>query len=275
MVAAPPDAPVAFVTGAGGGLGLELASLLLARGYRVAIFSRSLEALPSRLDAFADSGRVAWHSGDVADERGLRAAVTDTVARWGGIDLAIANAGSRATGRADRLDLEAAKRTLEVNYFGMLHLYAACMPGMVERRRGCFVGIASLAGVRCLPGGAAYGASKAAMQAFLDTARSEVRPYGVSLVVVNPWFIHSAAEPPVRWRPFSTPIERAARRILDGVERGRARIAFPAPVALLWGMVRVLPDAVFDFVFRHRGGRSGLGQRALSLFDRMLRPGRK
>jgi NAD(P)-dependent dehydrogenase (short-subunit alcohol dehydrogenase family) len=263
--------PVAFVTGTGSGLGLEITRTLLDRGYRVAMFSRFPAPPEAGWDTLEQQDRVLALAGDVADAESVSRAVAAAMTRWGRIDLAIANAGLRDPGRLDRLALESTKRTMEVNYFGMLHLFDACVPGMIERRSGSFVGIASLAGIRCLPGGAAYGASKAAMQAFLDTARTELRPLGVRVTIVNPWFIHTPNSPPVSSRPFSVAVDWAARRIVDGVARGQSRIEFPYAVSLLWGVVRVLPNWLFDALFAHRDGRTGLGQRAMSLLGRAPR----
>src|SRR5439155_12366401 len=137
---------------------------------------------------------------------------------------AIANAGIRQATWADEFSLERSKELMETNYFGMLSLFDAVISGMLERRRGCFVGIASLAGIRCLPGGAGYGASKAASQAFLDTVRLELGPRGIQVVTVNPWFIRTHAKDDGVPRPFVIESDRAARTIVDGIEAGRKQI---------------------------------------------------
>jgi short-subunit dehydrogenase len=144
---------------------------------------------------------------------------------------------------------------MRTNYFGMLHLFDAVMPGMLARRSGCFAGIASIAGLRCLAGGSAYGASKAAMQAFLDTTRLDVRGRGVRVVTVNPWFIRVSEKDDGVPRPMQVDVEWAAERIIRGIERGRTQIEFPLLPSLIWKGLRVMPNALFVRLF---GARSPL-----------------
>jgi NADP-dependent 3-hydroxy acid dehydrogenase YdfG len=269
-----PRAPVktAFVTGAASGLGLELCRVLLARGYRVAMFSRDAE--PLRLAALALGGgdRLLPLTGDVTDAARVREAVAQTCAQWGGLDLAIANAGLRGATWAADFRAEDARRLMETNYLGMLHLLDAVLPGMLARGAGSFAAVASLAGLRALPGGAGYGASKAAIQAFLDSMRPELEPRGVRLHTVNPWFMRTAGKDDGVPRPLVVEPDWAAHRIVDGIEAGRRRIEFHALAAFLWRIVRLLPDGLFVALFRPRGASASWGLRAMRLAGR---PGRR
>jgi NAD(P)-dependent dehydrogenase (short-subunit alcohol dehydrogenase family) len=239
----------ALVTGSATGLGLRLCEALLRRGWRVAMFSRNGAALRAAAERLAASGSILVQEGDVTDAAALRRFALTVEEQWGAIDLAIANAGIRGTTPATSFSLEMAEGLMRTNYFGMLHLFAAVMPRMIERRSGCFVGIASIAGIRCLAGGSAYGASKAAMQAFLDTTRLDVRGRGVQIVTVNPWFIRTAGVDDTVPRPMQVEAEWAAERILRGIEAGRTQIEFPLIPSLLWKVLRLLPNRLFVRVF--------------------------
>jgi len=250
---------IAIVTGAASGLGLALCSELLHRGYRVAMFSRDAVQLEKEAASLGARGQVIALPGDVTDANRVREAVEYVEATWGPIQLAIANAGIRDPTWVKEFPLELAKKLMETNYFGMLHLFDAVTPRMLARRQGCFAGIASIAGVRCLPGGSGYGASKAAMQAFLDTARLELAPCGVEVVTVNPWFIRSSAKDDSASRPLMVDAPWAARTIVSGIEAGRTQIEFPFLPSLLWKLIRVLPNRVYAWLFGPRENRSSIG----------------
>jgi NAD(P)-dependent dehydrogenase (short-subunit alcohol dehydrogenase family) len=242
----------ALITGSASGLGLRLCEGLVRRGWRVAMFSRNGPVLHEAAERLALTSPTLAEEGDVTDADAVRRFARRVETEWGPIDLAIANAGIRGITRATSFSLELAESLMRTNYFGMLHLFDAVMPGMIERRSGCFAGIASIAGVRCLAGGSAYGASKAAMQAFLDTTRLDVRGRGVQVVTVNPWFIRTAEVDDGVPRPMQVNGEWAAERILRGIEAGRTQIEFPLLPSLLWKVLRVLPNPLFVRLFGAR-----------------------
>jgi len=242
----------AFVTGASSGIGLCLCRSLLRRGYRVAMYARDGERLRQVAATLASEGTVLSFEGDVTVAAQVAECVSRVEQAWGPIDLAIANAGIRGVTRAAEFPLERAVAIMETNYFGMLNLFNAVVPGMVARRSGCFVGMASIAGVRCLAGGSAYGASKAAMQSFLDTTRLDVRPYGLQVVTVNPWFVRTQEQDDHVPRPMQVEPDWAAERIVRGIEAGRTQIEFPLVPSLLWKGLRLLPNGLFVRIFGKR-----------------------
>ena len=136
---------------------------------------------------------------------------------------------------------------IRVNVLGMMYLFDAVIPGMVERRSGQFAGIASIAGLRGLPVTSVYSASKAAMQAFLEGTRIELAPYGIAVSTVNPGFI---ATPMTEKNRFPMPLlmqaGEAAALIADGLERRARVIEFPRPMSLLMRTMRLVPDAIYD-----------------------------
>jgi len=128
-----------------------------------------------------------------------------------------------------------------------MNLFAAVIPSMVERRTGRFAGVASIAGLRGMPTAAAYSASKAAMQNFLEASRIELAPYGVGVTIVNPGFIATAMTEKNKFKmPFLMQADDAARVIADGVERGKRVIEFPRPMSIMMRMMRHVPDALYD-----------------------------
>ena len=235
----------AIITGASSGIGAAMAREFSRRGYALALLARRAELLDQLAGELPDTVAIPC---DVTDS----AAVHDAVKRAGPIDVAIANAGVGITGYASKIIGEA-EVMMRVNYFGMLYLFGAVVPAMIERGAGRFAGIASIAGLRGLPSASGYSASKAAMQAFLESARGELAPLGVRVTTVNPGFIATAMTEKNTFRmPFLMQADAAARIIVDGIERGARIVEFPRPMSMAMRFARLLPSAVYDRVMRNR-----------------------
>lgn len=240
----------AVITGASSGIGLALARELTSRGWAVAMLARRVELLEKEASALPGAVGIAC---DVGDSAAVDRAVRESETRLGGpLDLAIANAGVGTQGHASRFNLSEAEQMFRVNVLGMMYLFAAVIPSMVERRTGQFAGVASIAGLRGLPSTAVYSASKAAMQAFLEASRVELAPHGVGVTIINPGFIATAMTEKNRFMPFLLQADESARIISDGIERRRRVIEFPLPMSLLMRVTRVMPDVLYDRLLRNR-----------------------
>jgi short-subunit dehydrogenase len=235
----------AIITGASSGIGAAMAREFSRRGYALALLARRAELLDQLASELPDTLAIPC---DVTDS----AAVHDAVKRAGPIDVAIANAGVGVTGYASKI-VDEAEVMMRVNYFGMLYLFGAVVPSMIERGAGRFAGIASIAGLRGLPSASGYSASKAAMQAFLESARVELAPLGVRVTTVNPGFIATPMTEKNTFRmPFLMQADAAARIIVDGIERGARVVEFPRPISMAMRFARLLPSSVYDRVMRMR-----------------------
>jgi short-subunit dehydrogenase len=231
----------AILTGASSGIGAALARELGRRGWAVALLARRLDLL-RELEREV-GGSVAIEC-DVTD----RASVQEAVRKAGGtFDLAIANAGVGKAMPATKFNIEDAEWMVRVNILGMMYLFDAVIPLMVEQHSGRFAGVASLAGLRGLPATSVYSATKAAMQAFLEANRVDLAPHGVGVTIINPGFIETPMTEKNEFRmPFLMTAEKAARIIGDGLERGKRVIEFPRPMSLLMRTLRLVPDAIYD-----------------------------
>jgi short-subunit dehydrogenase len=239
----------AIITGASTGIGHAVARLLARRGYAVALLARRADLLDALAKEITTLGGWAVAAPcDVTDRQSVEQAVRETERQLGGpFDLAIANAGVSIPGHASKFKLDDAEQIIRVNVLGMMYLFDAVIPSMVERRSGHFAGVASLAGLRGLPTAASYSASKAAMQAFLESSRNELAPYDVAVTIVNPGFVETPMTEKNRFRmPFLLKVEEAAHVIVEGLEDRRRVIEFPLPMSLAMRAVRALPDALFD-----------------------------
>jgi short-subunit dehydrogenase len=236
----------AIITGASSGIGHALAHELARRGYELALLARRAELLTELASSLPT--RAVAIACDVTDAPAVNEAVRRAEAELGGpFDLAIANAGVGIMNHGARFRLGDAEQLIRVNVLGVMYLYAAVIPSMVERKSGRFAAIASLAGLRALPSAGPYSASKAAVQAFLESARIDLKPYGVGVTTVNPGFIATPMVQKNRFRmPFLMQPGKAAQVIVDGLERGARVVEFPKPMSLLMRLARLIPDALYE-----------------------------
>lgn len=177
----------ALVSGASSGIGEATAIALAAEGAAVAIGARRtdrLEALKAKLEG--DGAKVLVLDLDVTDEQSCRSAVDRTVAKFGGLDVLVNNAGVMLLGPIVGADTEDWRRMLETNVLGLMYLTHAALPHLVEQGRGDVVQVSSVAGRVARLGSGAYNASKFAVNAFSESLRQEVTGKGVRVTMVEP-----------------------------------------------------------------------------------------
>ena len=239
-----------FITGASGGLGAAFAQYYAEQGATVGLFARR-RALLDALAAALPPGRAVVYEGDVRDADSLRSAGSDFIARFGSPDVVIANAGiSRGALTDHEEDLATFRVVLDTNVVGLVHTFAPFVAAMRTAGRGALVGIASIAGFRGLPGSGAYSASKAAAIAYLESLRIELRGSGVDVLTICPGYIRTpmTARNPYPM-PFLLEADIAARRIVRAIERRRRFYVLPWPMAIVGGVLRILPRPIYDALF--------------------------
>jgi NAD(P)-dependent dehydrogenase (short-subunit alcohol dehydrogenase family) len=168
---------VGFITGASRGVGAAVARAFHADGMRVALSSRSGSDLGLE-------GALGVEC-DVRDPDAVSAAVDATVERFGGIDVVVANAGVGAYGPFLELDPDDVEAMIDINLKGTIYTARFTLPHLIERK-GDFVSLASVAGLRAFPGEAVYNASKFGMVGFTRALDHELRELGVRVTNVAP-----------------------------------------------------------------------------------------
>ncbi len=241
------------VTGASSGLGAALARHYARRGATLALLARR----ERELRHLADQLRVPsfLYSVDVSDATAVSQAGADFVARAGVPDLVIANAGiSVGTLTQEAGDLPIFERVLAVNVLGMVNTFHPFIEPMRAAGGGTLAGIASVAGIRGLPGSGAYSASKAATIAYLESLRGELRGSGMKVVTVAPGYVETPMTAINTYTmPFILPVDEAARRIARVIDAGRSYAVVPWQMAIVAKLLRVLPNRVFDAALAGRG----------------------
>jgi short-subunit dehydrogenase len=251
----------AVVTGAASGIGEQLAHGLAARGSDLVLVDR--DAL--RLDAVAQQIRTA-HPGrtvealvaDLADRSEVIRTAEGIAERHPELGLLVNNAGMALGGRFDQLDLAQFERVMAVNFTAPLLLIHHLLPALSATPGSHLVNVSSLYGLIAPPGQSAYSASKFALRGLSEVLRSELLESGIGVTTVHPGGVRTriaesaeigagvpAAEVEPQQRIFAAlltyPPEKAARDILDGVERRRGRVLIAASAKLPDVLARLLP----------------------------------
>ena len=234
---------VAWVTGAGSGIGRALAKRLAVDGWMVAASARTAHDL----DALAAEvpGRITSFQLDVTDERACAKTVERIETSLGPIALAVFNAGSYFPTTADDFSVANFRKTVDVNLMGEVNCMGPVAPLMVKRRAGHIVIMASLTGFIGLPTAASYGATKAALISMAQAFRPDFERYGVAITVVNPGFVKTPATDKNDFpMPFLIGVDEAVEHIVRGLRSKRFEISFPWQMTLLIKLLASLPNGL-------------------------------
>lgn len=249
------------ITGASSGLGAALARHYAKRGATLGLLARREDEL--RRLAASLPGETLVYPADVTEASALAEAAADFIGRAGAPDRVIANAGiSVGTLTREAADVPVFQRVFAVNVLGMVNTFSPFIGPMCAAGGGTLAGIASVAGLRGLPGSGAYCASKAAAIAYLESLRGELRGTGVKVVTVAPGYVRTPMTDVNDYpMPFLLEVDDAVRRIARVIEAGRSYAVVPWQMAIVARLMRMLPNAVFDRL----ASRSGRKPRAVKL----------
>jgi NADP-dependent 3-hydroxy acid dehydrogenase YdfG len=237
-----------LITGASSGIGRALALEYARGGSRIALAARRAVELDATADAVrAAGGHALCIPADLTDADAAAEVVRRAERELGGLEMVVANAGRGDTQHGARLTWGDVGPVIDINVRGALATLVAAIPIMVAQQRGHLVAISSLAGIRGLPTSAAYSASKAAVSAFLESLRIDLRPAGVRVTDVRPGFVATSMNADVPFpTPFRWPLDKAVRHVARRLESGPAVIAFPWQLVLATQVARLLPAWIYD-----------------------------
>ncbi len=235
-----------FITGASSGLGAALARHYGERGAQLGLVGRRLDGLQH-----AAAGLDArLYQADVRDAAAMRSAAEAFLNEAGPPDIVIAAAGiSVGTLTEAAEDAAVFRAVIDANVLGLVHTFQPFIAPM-QTGGGVLCGISSVAGVRGLPGGGAYSASKAAATVYLEALRLELKGRGIDVVTVAPGYIDT---PMTQVNPYAMPFRMAAATAATKVARciaqHRAYTIVPWQMAWVARMLKWLPIPVYDSLF--------------------------
>jgi NAD(P)-dependent dehydrogenase (short-subunit alcohol dehydrogenase family) len=182
------DKKVWFVTGAGRGMGVDIARAALAAGHAVVATGRNPEKVVQAVGAADDLLAVKL---DITDPADAAAAVQTAVERFGRIDVLVNNAGNFYAGFFEEIPPEHFRAQIETNLFGPLNVTRAVLPVMRAQRSGLVLTMSSIAGIVGAEFNSAYAASKFAIEGWMESLSPEVAPFGIRTTVVEPGFFRT------------------------------------------------------------------------------------
>ena len=177
-----------LITGAGRGMGLDIAKAALTAGHNVVATGRNPDTVA---DAVGDSDRLLAVRLDVTRAQDAEAAVKAAVDRFGGIDVLVNNAASFYAGFFEELTPEQMDRQIATTLIGPMNVTRAALPVMRRQRSGHVVTISSSAGFAGFAYGTAYAASKFGVDGWMESLAPEIEPFGIHTTVVNPGFFRT------------------------------------------------------------------------------------
>lgn len=248
---------VVFITGASSGIGRALAVELGRRGARLGLLARRGDLLSEIVGEVEKAGGSALAlEADVRDAAAVRRMAERLSQTFGPVDLLVANAGVGATTAAKDLKPEAVADVININVMGAVNSATAVLPEMVERRQGQLVVISSLAAYRGLPKSAAYCASKAAVSAFFESLRVDLRGTGVDVTIIHPGFIKTPLTAGRQANmPYLMELDAAVEKIVRAIESRKKSYAFPWQLASIVRAAMIMPVPLYDRIVSKRSYR--------------------
>jgi short-subunit dehydrogenase len=238
-----------FLTGASSGIGEGLALALAKKGAVLGLVARREEMLRELAERCGKSGGLARaYPADVCDESQVAEAFQGFISEFGTIDILIANAGIGGNDESTRTyHPPSVKKVVDVNLMGAVNAVHAVLPKMLEQRHGQLVAISSLAGFRGLPRSAAYSASKAAMTAFFESVRLDVKRKGIDVTIIQPGFIRTPLTAARASKmPYLMELEDAIPHFIKAIEKRKKFAAFPWQLATIVRAGKFMPAWMYD-----------------------------
>ena len=240
----------AWVTGASSGIGRELALQLATKNIKVFASARRTDKLKI-LSSLNDN--IYPISMDVSQINDVRKKTNFFLEDDNFPDLIILNAGVSKLFTIDKIEesYQEIVRSMDVNYFGVINCLAVLLPSMIKRKRGHIAVMASVAGYRGLPNSLAYSPTKAALINLVEILRTELRPIGITVSVINPGFVDTDATRINKFRmPKMVSVEYAAEKILRDLKKLKYEVAFPFGFTFFIKFLRILPNSLYFFIIR-------------------------
>lgn len=246
-----------FITGASSGIGAALAAEYARQGAVLGLAARRGDALHQLAASLPATCRVELYALDVNDHAALAEAARHFMARAGGIDVVIANAGiSHGTLTDHPEDLPVFARIVATNLVAVSATFSPFLPTMQAQaaagsNTGRLVGIASVAGVRGLPGAGAYSASKAAVARYCESLRVELKDSGIRMVTLVPGYIDTPMTQVNAYpMPFLLSAERFATLAVAAIAKGSAYCVIPWQMGWVARLLACLPRWLYDLAFK-------------------------
>lgn len=238
-----------LITGASSGIGYALAERLAKANCRIALLARRTDVLNDFASKYSTGQNMILplHC-NVSDKEEVFSAFNTIIEKFGGIDIAVLNAGTSYRIDVENFSAEKGEKVLSVNLTSKFYFLEKIIPHFIEKKDGMIVGVSSLADARGFPRSAFYNASKAAFTKLLESIRIELKNYGIKVITVRPGFVRTPMTDKNEFHmPFLMDVDRAADIIIKGIEKEKRVIQFPFITALSTKIIELMPDPLFEY----------------------------
>lgn len=247
-----------FITGASSGIGEALATEYAKRHKNkniiLGLVARRSEHLQNLKNALENTYNIkcAIYPLDVRDSKALATAADEFIQQFGTPDIVIACAGvSRGTLTEHQEDITAFQAVMDINVMGLVHTFQPFIAAMRATGHGQLVGIASVAGVRGLPGAGAYSASKAAAISYLESLRVEMAASNIAVTTIAPGYIRTPMTDVNTYKmPFLMDADVAAVKFVRAIEQKRRFVVIPWQMGWVAKFMRFIPPFLWDFAMK-------------------------
>ena len=248
-----PEHGVVWITGASSGIGRALALKLAEEGYKVAVTARSHDKLLAlQAEASALAGSIVVLDGDVTDAEDMEHTVAAIEYQHGPVALAVLNAGIYLPARGEDLNHEVFERSFAVNLHGVVNCLVPAVRHMRARGYGQVALVSSVAGYGGLPGGAAYGGSKAALINMAESLNFELDRMGIHIQLVTPGYVDTPLTAKNKFdMPDIVSAQQAADAIAAGLKSPSFDINFPKSLVYRAKLLKFLPYSFYFRVLRY------------------------
>lgn len=253
-----------FITGASSGIGEALAHEYAKRYINedtfIGLVARRSEHLHKLQKSLESHGKIkcAIYPLDVRDNAALASAAANFIQQYGTPDVVIASAGvSSGTLTEQQEDIATFQAVMDINVLGLVHTFQPFIEAMRKAGQGQLIGIASVAGIRGLPGAGAYSASKAAAIAYLESLRVEMLHHNIAVTTIAPGYIRTPMTDINTYKmPFLMDADIAATKFVDAIERKCRFCVIPWQMGWVARLMRLIPPALWDYLAKNAPHKS-------------------
>ena len=240
-----------LITGASSGIGLALAKNYDSNNTILGLLGRNKENL-NKLQKQLKCCSIVLVA-DVTKPNSMKIAADTFKRKYGSPDLIIANAGvSSGSLAAKKQDLKIVQKIFQTNFNGVLNTFNPFINDFIKKERGQLVAIASVAGIRGLPGAGAYSASKSALINYMESIRIELKKFNIQVTTISPGYIKTPMTNLNEYHmPFLINSDSAAKKIISIIKKNKSHTILPWQMAIIGKIMHILPNFVWDFLAKN------------------------
>lgn len=254
FTAKPKDGAV-WVTGASEGIGKEVAIQMANEGFSVYVSARSEDKLKEMAEAYKGKGEILAAPLDVTDRDANKKCVERIVKEAGALAICILNAGTFKPVRGQDLKFEDFDFTHSVNIDGVINGIIPAVDAMKEKGQGQIAIVSSVAGYGGLPKNGPYGLSKAGLINFAESLKYDFDKMNIKIQIVTPGFIDTPLTKKNDFpMPFLMPVEKAAQRVVHGLEKPGFEITFPRRFTYMLKFINLMPYPLYFWLIKKTTG---------------------